>query len=151
MKNPAKAAEIAARNSGLVPYDRQTPEQRAELIGRLKLLLCTRVLSELLRENFKYIAGSVPDKPTSPEMKKLRQKLNLAKRDISDIIPKVKGLDALFTTLVTSNESTAEKLDAAAVFAYQFIENIHAVPVEKLERLASMSQDIINEKYETGN
>ena len=127
---------------GIVPYEKQTPEQRQQLIGRVASMILLEMIGEILRENFKYIAGSVPEKPVDKELKILRSKLNQMKKDIPDMISKFKGFSALYKSLCTANSQSYDQFEVAGFYAADIINNVHKISLDKFELLNNITDAV---------
>lgn len=136
------SAKQAILQQGIVPYEQQTPEQRREFKGRISSMILIELLGEMLRENYKYVSGSVPLNPTSKELKILRSKLNQMKKDMAEIVSKAKGFASLYKTLLIKKEESYDQFEAAGFYAADIIKNVHAIPMEKFELLNSITDAI---------
>lgn len=136
------SAKRAIVQEGIVPYEQQTPEQRKQLIGRVSSMICIEAVGELLRENYKYIAGAVPENPKDKDLKIMRSKLNQFKKDLSEMTSKFKGFSSMYKNLCTGNEQAYEQFELAGFYVADIIRNVHKISIEKFELLNSITDAV---------
>lgn len=140
------AAYAAIENEGIVAYEQQTPEQRRQFLGRIKMLLFSRILSESLRENYKFVLGCVPDNPNSKELKILSAKMKQAQKSIAEIIPLAKTVEQNMTAILAASESASERIDEFSWNSYQLLDLLMCVQNESMPEAIKKITDIIKKQ-----
>lgn len=140
------AAYAAIENEGIVAYEQQTPEQRRQFLGRIKMLLFSRILSESLRENYKFVLGCVPDNPSSKELKILSAKMKQTQKSIAEIIPLAKTVEQNMTAILAASESASERIDEFSWNSYQLLDLLMCVQNESMPEAIKKITDIIKKQ-----
>lgn len=144
--NLNKAANAAIKNEGILPYDQHTAEQRRQFLGRVKLLLHSSILSESLRENYKFAAGAVPENPNSKELKILSNKLKRTQKNISAIIPYAKSIEQDLSDVLASSERGKEQIQNTSWKSYNLLQLILSVSDNKFPDAITAVQEVIMDK-----
>lgn len=141
--NINKSAERIIENEGIVPYEKQTPEQRAQLLGRIKSLIHVGTIGEQLRSNFPYIVGSIPNNPSSKELKLLLSKLKAIKREIPTLISFSNNMNSIYQSLCTQNQESRDQFDGAGIYLSNIIANTQNLSLQQIEILSEFTKSLM--------
>lgn len=139
----SKLTEHFRREQGVVPFNKHTPEQRAEFIGRVKVLNAVNINLGLIQDNWGYISSAIPDKKSNP---KLHSQYKRMVGVLKDYMANAKMFNALIMNLLVVSQDAKERVEIFSWYNQSIIDNLLRIPVERQELALKMMESLATEK-----
>lgn len=154
MSNHQKVIDHFKKEQGIVPFNQQSPEQREEFIGRVKILNAASINLGLIQDNWPYIASAIPDKKIDPRLHAQYKKLN---ETLKNYLADAKMFNSIVMNMLVVNDESKLKVETYAWYNKEIINHLLRIPSEKsdlaLQMIHALAGDEIkaesNEDYES--
>lgn len=139
----SKLTEHFRKEQGVVPFEQQTPDQREEFIGRIKVLNAANINLGLIQDNWGYISAAIPDKKINP---KLHSQYKRMVGVLKDYMASAKMFNALIMNLLVVNDDAKERVETYSWYNQSIIDNLLRIPVERQELALKMMESLATEE-----
>lgn len=119
------------KKKDIVPYDKQSPEQREEFMGAVKILNAIKIMRGVLTENWVYIALAKPDRRQDDKV--MFDHITKATRILRELIKLSRTLDNQLSVLMVKDENARDLVDLYTHNGMDILDALIRVPYENAE------------------
>lgn len=128
---------------GVIPYEKQTPEQREEFVGRVKILNVVNINMHLLLDNWRHIQSACPDKKTSPNTYKDFKNIV---SDLKESVHYNKRLAVRVNNFLCAGQKGKENVESYSWYNKEVISKLLRIPEDRIALAINLIDNLAHDQ-----